>query len=199
MIGFSCGARVAIIQADCCTHPPGVFFKIAEHLMEGVSMSSQTAEQLASKKCQACDGEVPNYTRAEAQKQLAALPGWQLGADGNSNCAHTFPSPSGTFVFRVQQSRSSACFSVPSERSPKRNLRSIKRQPATCCQKNSRIESPCSLVYRPKNSQSAKILLERPGTDRYTVHVFSKCLRLVTLALFSVLRHKGCQIHGHCR
>ncbi len=47
-------------------------------------MSSQTAEQLASKKCQACDGAVPKYTQAEAQRQLAALPGWQLGADGKN-------------------------------------------------------------------------------------------------------------------
>ena len=46
-------------------------------------MSSQTAEQLASKKCQGCEGDAPKYTRAEAQQQVAALSGWKLAADAD--------------------------------------------------------------------------------------------------------------------
>ena len=41
-------------------------------------MPAQTAEQLASKKCEACDGDVPRLTSAEAREQLKNLNGWEL-------------------------------------------------------------------------------------------------------------------------
>ena len=45
-------------------------------------MESQTADQLVAKKCTPCEGGVPKFTRAEAEKQLNSLTGWQLTADG---------------------------------------------------------------------------------------------------------------------
>jgi 4a-hydroxytetrahydrobiopterin dehydratase len=44
-------------------------------------MPAQTAEQLASKKCEACTGDVPRLTTAEAKEQLKNLSGWQLTQD----------------------------------------------------------------------------------------------------------------------
>jgi 4a-hydroxytetrahydrobiopterin dehydratase len=45
-------------------------------------MQSQSAEQLVAKKCTACEGGVPKYTRPEAEQQLKNLSGWQLTGDG---------------------------------------------------------------------------------------------------------------------
>jgi 4a-hydroxytetrahydrobiopterin dehydratase len=45
-------------------------------------MSGQDVEQLAAKRCAACEGGVPPYTPAQAEAQVAVLAGWQLTADG---------------------------------------------------------------------------------------------------------------------
>lgn len=45
-------------------------------------MSTQTADQLAAKKCEPCEGGVPKYTRQQAEEQLKNLAGWQLANDG---------------------------------------------------------------------------------------------------------------------
>src|SRR6516162_4477843 len=45
-------------------------------------MSTLTADQLATKKCAACEGNTPKYTRQEAQEQLNAVSGWKLTHDG---------------------------------------------------------------------------------------------------------------------
>lgn len=44
--------------------------------------ASQSACELTAKKCLPCEGGVPKYSRAEAEAQLAAVPGWQLTHDG---------------------------------------------------------------------------------------------------------------------
>jgi 4a-hydroxytetrahydrobiopterin dehydratase len=44
-------------------------------------MHSQTSDQLATKKCSACEGGVPKYTAAEAEEQVPRLPGWRLTHD----------------------------------------------------------------------------------------------------------------------
>ena len=45
-------------------------------------MTIQASEQLAEKRCKACEGgDVKKYTAAEAEQQLAALADWQLAAD----------------------------------------------------------------------------------------------------------------------
>ena len=41
-------------------------------------MQTQTSDQLVEKKCVACEGGVPKYSRAEAEAQLKTLSGWQL-------------------------------------------------------------------------------------------------------------------------
>ena len=41
-------------------------------------MTTQTVEQLRAKKCLPCEGEVPKLTTAEAEAQLAKLPGWTI-------------------------------------------------------------------------------------------------------------------------
>jgi 4a-hydroxytetrahydrobiopterin dehydratase len=45
-------------------------------------MTSQTADQLAAKKCASCEGGVPKYSREQAAEQLKNLSGWQLTHDG---------------------------------------------------------------------------------------------------------------------
>ncbi len=45
-------------------------------------MSTQTAEQLISKKCVACKGDLQKYSPEQARAQLRALPGWRLTHDG---------------------------------------------------------------------------------------------------------------------
>lgn len=45
-------------------------------------MNVQTSEQLTSKKCRACEGNVEKYTPEEVQEQLASLSGWRLAHDG---------------------------------------------------------------------------------------------------------------------
>jgi 4a-hydroxytetrahydrobiopterin dehydratase len=45
-------------------------------------MTTQTAEQLTSKKCQACEGGVDKLSTDEAREQLGALSGWRLTGDG---------------------------------------------------------------------------------------------------------------------
>jgi len=45
-------------------------------------MPTQTVEQLAAKKCAACEGNMPKLTKAEAQEQVKALSGWQVTHDG---------------------------------------------------------------------------------------------------------------------
>ena len=44
-------------------------------------MATQTAEQLTSKRCQACEGGVDRYTPEQAREQLQSLDGWQLNQD----------------------------------------------------------------------------------------------------------------------
>ncbi len=45
-------------------------------------MGAASTEELASKKCQPCEGGVPPVPRHEAEKLIAKLPGWRLSADG---------------------------------------------------------------------------------------------------------------------
>ena len=46
-------------------------------------MDTQTAEQLGSKRCQACEGGTEKFSPEEAREQLGALSGWELSDDGN--------------------------------------------------------------------------------------------------------------------
>jgi len=41
-------------------------------------MSTQTAEQLSTKKCKACEGGVEKYTPEQAREQIQSLDGWEL-------------------------------------------------------------------------------------------------------------------------
>src|SRR5262245_26912098 len=50
-----------------------------EHLM-----TTATADELKSKKCQSCEGGVPPVSAAAAQRLLQDLHGWQLQDDGKS-------------------------------------------------------------------------------------------------------------------
>jgi 4a-hydroxytetrahydrobiopterin dehydratase len=45
-------------------------------------MSSQSTEELVSKKCVPCEGGVAKYTASQAQQQLETLRGWRLTQDG---------------------------------------------------------------------------------------------------------------------
>jgi 4a-hydroxytetrahydrobiopterin dehydratase len=45
-------------------------------------MPTQTIDQLAAKKCESCNGDVPKYSADEAKSQLEKLKGWQLADDG---------------------------------------------------------------------------------------------------------------------
>lgn len=45
-------------------------------------MPTSTAEQLASKKCDSCEGDVPKLSSEKAAEQLKALQGWKLTHDG---------------------------------------------------------------------------------------------------------------------
>jgi 4a-hydroxytetrahydrobiopterin dehydratase len=45
-------------------------------------MELQTAEQLTTKKCKACEGGVEPYSLGESKAQLEKLPGWKLTHDG---------------------------------------------------------------------------------------------------------------------
>ena len=45
-------------------------------------MTSPSIEQLRTKKCVPCEGGVPPVPRAEAERLLEHLPGWQLTSDG---------------------------------------------------------------------------------------------------------------------
>ena len=45
-------------------------------------MSTLTADQLATKKCAACEGNMPKMARSQAEEQLRALAGWKLTNDG---------------------------------------------------------------------------------------------------------------------
>lgn len=45
-------------------------------------MTTQTPDQLASKKCVPCEGGVEKYSLQEAQAQLENLDGWHLTHDG---------------------------------------------------------------------------------------------------------------------
>lgn len=45
-------------------------------------MTSETVDELTSKKCQPCEGGVPPVTIEEAQRLLRDLQGWQLRDDG---------------------------------------------------------------------------------------------------------------------
>ena len=44
-------------------------------------METQTAEQLSSKRCEACEGGVEKFSADEAREQLDALSGWELAED----------------------------------------------------------------------------------------------------------------------
>jgi 4a-hydroxytetrahydrobiopterin dehydratase len=46
-------------------------------------MATQTAEQLTTKRCEACEGGVEKYSSDEARQQLDALSGWELTGDGD--------------------------------------------------------------------------------------------------------------------
>jgi 4a-hydroxytetrahydrobiopterin dehydratase len=58
-------------------HPP-------IHLLSngGAAMQAQTTEELIHKKCVACEGGVPKYSRAEADAQIQRLRGWRITGDG---------------------------------------------------------------------------------------------------------------------
>ena len=45
-------------------------------------MTAQTVEQLRAKRCRPCEGGVPKLTPAEAEAQLAKLPGWTIAHQG---------------------------------------------------------------------------------------------------------------------
>lgn len=45
-------------------------------------MATQTTEQLTSKRCAACEGDVEKLSVAQATEQLEALSGWELIDDG---------------------------------------------------------------------------------------------------------------------
>jgi 4a-hydroxytetrahydrobiopterin dehydratase len=45
-------------------------------------MAASTSCELTAKRCVPCEGGVPKYSRAEAEAQLANLPGWRLTHDG---------------------------------------------------------------------------------------------------------------------
>ena len=45
-------------------------------------MTAQSVEQLLAKKCVPCEGGVPKLTPAEADAQLAKLPGWTIVHNG---------------------------------------------------------------------------------------------------------------------
>lgn len=45
-------------------------------------METQTLEQLNSKRCDACEGDVKPFSPDEAEEQLKALEGWELSDDG---------------------------------------------------------------------------------------------------------------------
>ena len=44
-------------------------------------MTTPDVEQLAAKRCTACEGCIEKYTPNQAAEQIAALSGWQLNAD----------------------------------------------------------------------------------------------------------------------
>jgi 4a-hydroxytetrahydrobiopterin dehydratase len=48
----------------------------------GENMPTLTADQLATKKCAACEGNMPKYSSQEAEQQLKAVSGWRLTHDG---------------------------------------------------------------------------------------------------------------------
>jgi 4a-hydroxytetrahydrobiopterin dehydratase len=45
-------------------------------------MKTQTAEELGSKRCRACEGDVERFSPDQAREQLDALSGWELSDDG---------------------------------------------------------------------------------------------------------------------
>jgi 4a-hydroxytetrahydrobiopterin dehydratase len=45
-------------------------------------MTTQTSEQLTSKRCAACEGDVEKLSAAQARDQMQALSGWELTDDG---------------------------------------------------------------------------------------------------------------------
>ena len=45
-------------------------------------MSTVSAEELTSKKCQPCHGDVPPVPWHEAEQLIAMLPGWRITEDG---------------------------------------------------------------------------------------------------------------------
>lgn len=47
-------------------------------------MTSSVATELAQKKCQPCEGGVPPVERAEAERLVSALEGWELADDAKS-------------------------------------------------------------------------------------------------------------------
>jgi 4a-hydroxytetrahydrobiopterin dehydratase len=55
--------------------------RASNFISEGL-MQSQTTEQLAAKKCSACEGEASKYSTAEAAEQVKKLLGWRLTHDG---------------------------------------------------------------------------------------------------------------------
>ncbi len=47
-------------------------------------MIAQSENQLATRKCRACEGDIDKLSIDEAKSQLAELPGWQLSVDGTA-------------------------------------------------------------------------------------------------------------------
>lgn len=45
-------------------------------------MNTQSAAELAKKKCQSCEGGVEPVAPDDARQQIERLPGWKLSADG---------------------------------------------------------------------------------------------------------------------
>ena len=46
----------------------------------------QTSEQLCQARCVPCEGGVPRLTSEQAQRQLAAIPGWELATGPDRIC-----------------------------------------------------------------------------------------------------------------
>jgi 4a-hydroxytetrahydrobiopterin dehydratase len=78
---WTCSSQAArprpIFLASSC-----LGFPIGEMTSKEVVMAIQTPEQLASRRCAACEGGVPKFSVAQAMKQLETLAGWMLIAEG---------------------------------------------------------------------------------------------------------------------
>jgi 4a-hydroxytetrahydrobiopterin dehydratase len=67
----------------CNPMPRGTGFRPVIHrlVLGDGGMTTQTSDQLATKKCVPCEGGVAAYPRSDALEQLEKLPDWHLTAD----------------------------------------------------------------------------------------------------------------------